>query len=721
MSHSSKLVSARRDELDTTHEQLSLFAPRKTGEQRETTSIENGTEKKQNSKIAQAPHNPQPPQGPAESHRTAARTKKSAAYSAADIQVLEGIAAIRHRPGMYIGSTSTSGLLHLIWEALDNAVDEAVAGFGKHIWMSIDREGWVTVRDEARGMPFDPMLYQGKYLPAATVILTVPHSGGKFEEGVYKTAGGLHGVGATIINALSEKLTLTIWKDGRQFTQVFNRGAALPHHITTCDPKLHGTQLHWLYDRSIFDAEAYYSLEAIESRLKAGAYLNGGVTFHLDAWDDATNEQIRRVFYSREGLPDYVRDLATGTSAPLFKHVIGIAKEKDSVQVEVALQPTTGYKTTMYSFANAVRTRDGGVHETGFKAALTKVVHDYALKWKIIKSREEDGFRPEVIQQGLNTVISVKLTNPQFQGQTKDRLNNAPVEGIVRSIVDEGLKDWFEKNPAAGKEWLKKILQMQKARNEAQLVEELARTGNKKNGELIDTTLSKKFLKCNSNDPERAELFIVEGDSAGGSAGQGSFSEFQAVLKLKGKPLNVAKADLRRIVENEEIRTIINVLGTGTRDTFDIGRLKFHRIIIATDADVDGLHIQCLLLTLFYQEFSDLIEQGHVYIACPPLYSVKYKGKVVWLLDDEARIQFIKTHPDAQNLEFKRFKGLGEMNPKELRDTTFDPARRTLKRVSMEDGVLAARLVKELMEDENAEARRVFLAEHSRKIKELDV
>ena len=347
--------------------------------------------------------------------------------------------------------------------------------------------------------------------------------------------------------------------------------------------------------------------------------------------------------------------------------------------------------------------------------------NDYALKWKLIKSREDDGFRPEVIQQGLNTVISVKLVNPQFQGQTKDRLNNAAVEGIVRSVVDEGLKEWFENNVSAGKEWLKKILQMQKARNEAQLVEELARTGNKKNGELIDTTLSKKFLRCNSNDPERAELFIVEGDSAGGSAGQGRFSEFQAILKLKGKPLNVAKADLRRIVENEEIRTIINVLGTGTRDTFDIGRLKFHRIIIATDADVDGLHIQCLLLTLFYQEFSDLIEQGHVFIACPPLYSVKYKGKVVWLLDDEARIQFINTHADAQGLEFKRFKGLGEMNPKELRDTTFDPARRTLKRVSMEDGVLAARLVKELMEDENAEARRTFLAEHARKIKELDV
>src|SRR5260370_36701795 len=314
----------------------------------------------------------------------------------------------------------------------------------------------------------------------------------------------------------------------------------MPHRIVACDPKLHGTQLRWLYDRPMFDADAYYALEAVESRLKAAAYLNCGVSFHLDAWDDATEEQIKPTYYSRDGLPDYVRDLATSTSAPLFKQVIDIAKEKDGVQVEGALQPTTGYKTMMYSFANAGRTRDGGVHETGLKAALTKVVHDYALKWKIIKNRDTDGFRSEVIQQGLNAVISVKLTNPQFQGQTKDRLNNAPVEGIVRSVVDEGLKDWFESNTTAGKEWLKKILQMQKARNEAQLVEELARGGKKKNGELIDTTLSKKFFRCNSNDPERPELFIVEGDSAGGSAGQGRFSDFHAVLKLEGKPLSVA-------------------------------------------------------------------------------------------------------------------------------------------------------------------------------------
>ena len=699
MARSARLSPTAKDEFE---EQLSLFAVKRGEESNK--QREEQPEALLKSEI-----------------KAVGKAKKRGDYSAADIQVLEGIAAIRHRPGMYIGSTSSSGLLHLIWEALDNAVDEAVAGFGKHIWMSIDREGWVTVLDEARGMPFDPMLYQGKYLPAATVILTVPHSGGKFEEGVYKTAGGLHGVGATIINALSEKLELTIWKDGQEFRQTFSRGTAFPHKISPCDPKKHGTRLHWMYDRSIFDPDAYYSLEAIESRLKASAYLNRGVTFHLDAWDDAEEQQISRIYFSREGLPDYVRDLATGTSAPLFKHVIGIAKEKDGVQVEVALQPTAGYKINMYSYANAVRTRDGGVHETGFKAALTKVVNDYALKWGIIKSREKEGFKPEVIQQGLNVAISVKLANPQFQGQTKDRLNNAPVEGTVRSIVDEGLKEWFERNMAPGKEWLKKILQMQKARNEAQLVEELARAGNKRNGELIDTTLSRKFLRCNTNDPARSELFIVEGDSAGGSAGQGRFSDYQAVLKLKGKPLNVAKADLKRIVENEEIRTIINVLGTGTRDSFDIDRLKFHRVIIATDADVDGLHIQCLLLTLFHQEFSDLIDRGHVYIACPPLYSVKYRGKVVWLLDDEARTQFLKAHPEAGDSEFKRFKGLGEMNARELRETMFDPVHRTLKRVTMEDGVLAARLVGELMEDENAEARRTFLAEHARKIRELDV
>ncbi len=655
----------------------------------------------------------------AERHANFSKVKKGEKeYTSADIQVLEGIQAIRHRPGMYIGATTTSGLLHLLWEALDNSIDEFNAGFGKHVWIKIDHEGWVTVRDEGRGMPFDPMKYQGKQLPAATVILTVPHSGGKFEEGAYKTAGGLHGVGTTVINALSEQLELTIWKNGRMFYQEFARGKALMHSITPCDPQLHGTQLRWHYDRTIFDKEVYYPHEMLESRLKASAYLNRGVNISLDLWDENAEAQVNFTFFSKEGLADYIRDM-NSEAQPLFRQVASIIKIKDDVSVEVALQPNKGYKTQLMSFANAVRTRDGGVHETGFKAALTKVVNDYALKFGIIKNREKEGFKPDVIQQGMTAVVSVKLHNPQFQGQTKDRLNNAPVEGIVRSVVNEGLSEWFESQPVPAKEWLKKIQTMQKARNEAQLAEELARTGKGK-GELIDTTVSKKFMRCNTNDAARSELLIVEGDSAGGTASQGRFSDYQAILKLRGKPLNVAKADLEKIVANEEIRTIINVLGTGTRAVYDYSKLKFGKIIFMSDADVDGLHIQCLLLTLFHQEFPDLIERGHIYIACPPLYSVRFKGKVTWLLDDPAKNDFLRQHPDAAGLEFKRFKGLGEMNPKELRETTLDPTTRTLKRVTIEDSLLAQKLIGQLMEDTNAEARRLFLAEHAKKVADLD-
>jgi DNA gyrase subunit B len=635
-------------------------------------------------------------------------------YTADQIQILEGVQHIRQRPGMYIGSTSTSGLLHLVYEAMDNVVDEFNAGFGSRMTINIDRDGRVTVRDEARGIPIDMKEWGGTVLPAATWVFIKPFTGGKFEPGAYKQAGGLHGMGLTVINALAAQLEVDIWRDGRHFHQEFKEGNALDYALEPCDPGLHGTQMRWLPDPSIFDEDATHDVETLISRLEATACLNRGLRIELSYWDDETRRTVRRVLHSENGLVDYLKTLEVAGPGPLFRQPISIVKSKDDVSVEVVLQPDKGYKTQMLSFANGVRTPDGGTHEIGFRAALTKVVNDYALKWNLIKDRAKEALKPDVIQQGLAVVISVKLADPQFQGQTKNRLNNGPVEGIVRSVVTEGLTEWFETSQSQAKEWLKKIHLAQKARNEAQMAEELARTGQKKGSELVDVSLSKKFAACNGNDPERNELFLVEGESAGGSAKQARKSEFQAILALKGKPLNVANASLQRILDNEEIRTIISVIGTGTRHLFDIDKLRFHKIILLSDADVDGSHIVCLLLTLFHQEMPGLIEAGHVYLGCPPLYSVKYKGKTLWLTDDEARKKFLREHPDAGSLEFKRYKGLGEMNASELRDTTMDPAKRVLKRVTMEDSALASKLVNELMAKENAEARRALLAKQAR-------
>ena len=643
-----------------------------------------------------------------------AGTGDAATYTGEQIQILEGVEHIRQRPGMYIGTTSTSGLLHLVYEAVDNVVDEFNAGFGSRMWITIERDGWVTVRDEARGIPIDMKEWGGTTLPAATWIFIKPFTGGKFEPGAYKQAGGLHGVGLTVINALSARLEVDIWRDGQHFRQHFREGKALDYSLESCPPDLHGTQIRWLPDPTIFDEDATYDMETLVSRLEAISCLNRGLRIELSYWDEEGRRMARRVLHSENGLADYLRMLGSAGPGPLFKQPISISKTKDEVAVEAVLLPDRGYKTQILSFANGVRTPDGGTHEIGFRAALTKVVNDYALRWNLIKDRSKDALKPDVIQQGLAAVVSVKLADPQFQGQTKNRLNNAPVEGIVRSVVSEGLAEWFESNQSHAREWLKKIHLAQKARNEALMAEELARTGQKKGSELVDVALSKKFAACNGSDPERNELFIVEGESAGGSAKQARRSEFQAILALKGKPLNVANASLQRILDNEEIRTIISVIGTGTRHLFDIEKLRFHKIIILADADVDGSHIVCLLLTLFHQEMPGLIESGHVYLGCPPLYSVKYKGKTVWLTDDEARRKFLREHPDAGNLEFKRYKGLGEMNAAELRETTMDPARRVLKRVTMEDSALASRLVNDLMAKENAEARRALLAKQAR-------
>lgn len=646
-------------------------------------------------------------------------SQASGNYTSRDIQVLEGVEAIRHRPAMYIGSTGTSGLVHLVWEALDNAVDEAVAGFGNQIWVEVDREGVVKVLDQGRGMPFDLMTYHGKKLPSATVLLTVPHSGGKFAEGAYKTAGGLHGVGATVINALAEWLELDIWRDGQHFSQRFERGKPLAPKITAAEPKKRGTQLRWQYDRGIFDHDAYYPRETLERRLQAAAHLNRGLALHLSMWDDEQETVISKTFLSKDGLADFVRTASPPGAEPLFTKPITFSQLREQVHVEVAVLPNRGYKLDLHSFANAVRTPEGGVHERGFKAALTRVANDYASKMGIIKNRDKEAFKPEVIQQGLVAAISVKLKDPQFEGQTKNKLNNAPVEGIVRSVVIEGLKEWFDARPTQARDWLKKIQDDQKLANRLAAEEQLARTGQKR-ADTVDLDTS-KFSRAGTNDPERAELFVVEGQSAGGNAKSARDANFQAVLALRGKPINVINARPERLQLNKEYALLASVIGTGVRGAFNIEKCKYSKIILMTDADVDGGHIRALLLALFYQEMSGLIESGRIYVAMPPLYSMSHKGKTTFLIDDEALRRFQSRNPEAaKNGDLFRYKGLGEMNARDLRETTMNPATRVLKQVTLEDSAIAAQVVADLMDESRAEARRDFLAQAAR-LTDLDV
>ncbi|MBV9544282.1 MAG: type IIA DNA topoisomerase subunit B [Chloroflexi bacterium] len=619
---------------------------------------------------------------------------------------------------MYIGSTSTSGLVHLLWEALDNAVDEAVAGEGTQIWVEVDQSGVVTVTDQGRGMPFDLMTYGGKKLPAATVLLTVPHSGGKFGEGAYKTAGGLHGVGATVINALSEWLELDVWRDGQHFTQRFERGKPLAHRVEPTKEKKRGTRIRWSYDRTIFEHDAYYPRETIERRMQAAAHLNRGLSLHLSMWDDEQEAVITRTFYSKEGLAEFVKQATPPGAEPLFSKPITFVQMRDEVHVEVALLPNRGYKLDLHSFANAVRTPEGGVHERGFRAALTRVANDYAARMGIIKNRDKEAFKPEVIQQGLVAAISVKLKDPQFEGQTKNKLNNAPVEGIVRSVVLEGLKEWFDARPAQARDWLKKIQDDQRLANRLEAEERLARTGQRRE-QTVDLDTS-KFARASTNDPDRAELFVVEGQSAGGNAKQGRDASYQAILALRGKPINVINARPERLQLNKEYALLASVIGTGVRGAFNLEKCRYSKIILMTDADVDGGHIRALLLALFYQEMPGLIEAGRVFVAMPPLYSVRHKGKPVWLIDDDALRRFLARNAEAKNAPIKRYKGLGEMTASELRETTMHPATRVLKQVTLEDSAIAAQVVADLMDESRPEARREFLAQAAR-LTDLDV
>ncbi len=682
---------------------------------------------------------------------------KPNSYGAASIEVLEGVEAIRKNPGMYIGSTGSHGLIHLIYEAFANSVDEAVAGYGQLIKVSLDEEGWVTVEDEGRGIPFDLKEHKGKKLPAATIIVSTIHAGGKFdntkENSAYASSGGLHGVGTTAINAFAQILELESWRDGKYFRQIFKRGEAQPPKIQPCEPEKHGTRMRWKADLTLFDPGAHYDMDLLISRVRPAAYLNPGLKVVLTLPPIASPvDDVPQIyeFYSKDGLAGYVGDLMheiEGEEAkPLFAQPIIITGERDGVAVNAAiLVSSESYQTTIHSYANSIRTRDGGTHESGFKSALTRAVNDVAASGGIVisnpkpvetkakkgqavkgkaapkgksqKSAAPVSYKPEIIQQGLYVALAVKLARPQFQSQTKDRLSSAEVEGIAKSVVGQGLSDWFG-NPANARlaaSWMKRIEASQKAREEALHYEELARASQKDKGVLIDRTISDKFVRCASKSPAESELLLVEGDSAGGSAVQGRNATTQAILKLRGKPLNVAGAKLSTIVSNQEILTLLNVLGCGFGSTFDINKLAFHKIIIMADADVDGMHIQCLLLTFFHEMLPELVKGGYIYIAQPPLYKAIYRKQEVWLLDDAAKDEWLRKNRAASEtggVEFKRYKGLGEMNPKELRETTLDPSRRTLLRVTIEEADLAKKLVFQLMEGKDASVRREFLEKH---------
>jgi len=692
-------------------------------------------------------------------------THNNSSYTASNIEVLEGVEAIRRNAGMYIGATGSHGLVQLIYEAFANAVDEAISGHGKLIRISLDAQGWVTVEDEGRGIPFDLKEYKGQVLPAATVIITTIHAGGKFdnnnsEKSAYSSSGGLHGVGTTAINAFASRLELDSWRDSQHFRQIFKNGEPQPHTIeATRDHNRHGTRLRWKADLSLFDAGAHYDTELLISRLKPAAYLNPGlrIVLSLPALADSAvgnedKQPLIQEFYSQTGLVGYVLDLLRemeGAEAkPLFAQPILLKGERDGVSVTTALVISSESDgVNLHSYANSIRTSAGGTHESGFKFAITRSINDLAASGSgsasssqsqsqarakaaiaatkgkpkakalpLAKSSSSNAtppsYKAEVIQQGLYAVIAVQMPRPQFTSQTKERLSSAEVEGIVRSVIGQGLSDWFAANPKPAREWLRRIELAQKAKDEAAHYEQLVKAGQKEKGQLIDRSISDKFVRCASKNPAECELLIVEGDSAGGSAVQGRNATTQAILKLRGKPLNVAGAKLSAIVGNREILTLLNVLGTGFGTSFDITKLAFHKIILCADADVDGLHIQCLLLTFFHEMLPDLIHGGYIYIAQPPLYKVVYKKQDVWLLDDVAKDVWVQKHSDAAGLEFKRFKGLGEMNPKDLKETTLDPARRTLVLVTLDEVDMAKKLVFQLMESKDASVRRDFLEKH---------
>ena len=634
-------------------------------------------------------------------------------YGADQIQILEGLEAVRKRPGMYIGSTSERGLHHLVYEIVDNAVDEALAGFCNHIIVSINEDGTVTVEDDGRGIPVGINSKAG--IPAVEVVFTVLHAGGKFGGGGYKVSGGLHGVGASVVNALSNWLEVEICRDGKVYKQRYERGKTMYplKEIGTCDPDKTGTKVTFSPDGSIFETTTF-DFNTLKVRLRETAFLTKNLRITLqDKREDPINE---RVFHYEGGIKEFVTYLNKGNQE-LYPEVIYCEGEKDGVYVEVAMQHNDSYNDSSYSFVNNIITPEGGTHLAGFRSALTKTFNAYAREAKILKENES-AFSGEDIREGLTAIISIKIEEPQFEGQTKQKLGNSEARGAVDSIVSEQLTYFLEQNPQVAKSICEKTLLAQRAREAARKERDLTR----RKTALEGTSLPGKLADCSDKDPKNCEIFIVEGDSAGGSAKTARSRATQAILPLRGKILNVEKAREDKIYANAEIKAMITAFGTGIHEDFDITKLRYHKIIIMTDADVDGAHIATLMLTFLYRFMPELIKQGYVYLATPPLYKIEKNRKVWYAYSDEELNNILTEIGRDGNNKIQRYKGLGEMDAEQLWETTMDPERRILKRVMVHDeNASEIDVTFSTLMGDKVEPRREFIEENAKYVQNLDI
>ena len=635
-------------------------------------------------------------------------------YNESDIQVLEGLEAVRKRPGMYIGTTDIKGLHHLVWEIVDNSIDEALAGYCKNIEIIINKDNSITVKDDGRGIPVG--IHPKTGISTVETVYTVLHAGGKFGGGGYKVSGGLHGVGASVVNALSKWVTVTVYKDCKIYEAKFVDGGKIAQKLTeigVCEPNRTGTTVSFKPDPDIFDTDVY-DYETLKVRVRELAFLNRGlkITLRDDRDDEDTTGDS---FYYEGGISEYVRFL-NQNKTPIHEDIIHLQGEEDGVFFEVAMQYNDGYTDNIYSFVNNINTHDGGTHEEGVRRALTRVINNYARKINALKEKD-DSLTGDDVKEGLTMIVSCKHPNPQFEGQTKGRLGNSEVRKLADSVFSKGFERFLMENPQDAKIIIDKCILASRARLAAKRARETTRKSD-----LAITNFFGKLSDCKSKDPSISEIFIVEGDSAGGSAKKGRDSMTQAILPLRGKILNVEKARLDRALGNEEIRTIITAFGTGIGQEFNLEKLRYHKIIIMTDADVDGDHIRVLLLTLFYRFFKPIIEAGHVYAAQPPLFRIQH-GKIrKYVLTEEEKEKYLSTLPEnvRDKAQITRMKGLGEMDDEELNETTMDINKRVLRQISLDDAILADQIFTQLMGDE-VEPRRQFIEENAKYVDNLDI